>query len=164
MTISRPLLLTFAFLLGLAVTVSGQTPRSPFGNGPKAANGPAANADAQPLTLSGVITTGSGTLVCITTTGDRRSHWIKVGDKSDGIEVLRHDPATHAVVVAYDNREISLGLKQAPVIPVESRPIYTSTPALTGPAPVAGVATSVAVTNEEKEREARFLVSASPDN
>lgn len=97
----------------LAVTPCAWAQRNPF---PHATTAPATPAAASPaaqiLELNGVIANGEQTLVCITTVANRRSHWIKVGEKADGIRVISHDAATNAVAVEYDNRQLSLALKQ----------------------------------------------------
>ena len=96
-------------------------------------------------------------MVCITTLNDKRSVWVEVGKTVNGIQAVSYQPEAGAVTVRQNGREVTLPIKQhtfAPGSLVAYQPTMPS-----GPAPMAAVAPTVAVTNEEKETEARMLVS-----
>ncbi len=150
------LLLTTACLLGQLPT------RNAFqrdaGNGASAAVAPAPPADAV-LEFSGLMKLGSTTMVCITTLADKRTRWIKVGESSDGITVPPQEAPTHSVTVRHAGREVTLPFKQPTYDASALAESYQLSALPAGPAPMAGVAPAVALTNEEKETEARMLVS-----
>jgi hypothetical protein len=135
-----------------------ETPRSasPFlPPGQKAA--PAAEGPA-PFEFTGLFTTGARTMVSVTSTAERRSRWIAVGAQADGIRVVSHDPQSQRIMVEHGGRTYPLTLKRAAPRDPSTAPAMASTlPA--GPLPVAQATEPVPVTEAEKEREARFLVS-----
>ncbi|WP_221032957.1 hypothetical protein [Actomonas aquatica] len=147
---------------GVAAALAQNPPKqSPFatrgqpaGGNPAAATAPA---DAM-LEFSGIMKIGQSTMVCITTLQDKRTHWIKVGETNAGIHVPAQEAPTNAVLVRHQGREVTLPFKQ-PVFDAAAAANYQLSSLPTGPAPQAGIATPVAVTNEEKEAEARMLVS-----
>lgn len=161
-----PLLRSVAALLGFSLIASaawGQKPpaQSPFaargGNPAATAAAPALPADSV-LEFTGIMKIGSSTMVCITTIADKRSRWIKVGENSDGIIVPAQEPPAANVIVRHQGREVTLPFKQPTFDPATAVPLQL-TALSADPAPMAGVALKVAVTNEEKEAEARMLVS-----
>lgn len=161
-----PVLRGVAALLGFSLIAAagwGQKPpaQSPFatrgGPSPAAAAIPAPPADAV-LEFTGIMKIGPSTMVCITTIADKRSRWIKVGEHSDGIIVPEQETPTASVIVRHQGREVTLPFKQPTFDPASAVPLQL-TALSADPAPMAGVALKVAVTNEEKEAEARMLVS-----
>ena len=130
------------------VARGGQNPTSP----------PAAQAPADAiLEFSGVTKIGGTTLVCITTLSDKRSTWIEVGKIVSGIHAVSYQADTGTATVRQNGREVTLPIKQPTYAPGSLVAVQPMMPS--GPAPVASVAPVVAVTNEEKETEARMLVS-----
>lgn len=116
-----------------------------------------ATAEESGFQFSGVVAMGKDTLVCITEESTKRSHWIKVGRTVEGIHVAGYDAASQQVVIRRAGRESALQLK-APVVDPSQLVSFQST-GNAGPVPVAEMNIPVAVTKEEKETEARMLVS-----
>ncbi len=154
-------------LLACTLTVGalcGQTPpkQSPFdarkGGAASAAATPAPPADAI-LEYSGKMKLGTTTMVCITTLADKRTRWIKVGESSDGIHVPAGQTPDNSVLVRHAGREVTLPFKQPSFDASAIASTYQVSAYSEGPAPMAGVAPTVALTNEEKATEARMLVS-----
>ena len=156
-------MLRFLFTLGatfaLVPALLGQapSPNSPFVKKGKSTGNSAITADqSEELTLSGITAFGGSTLVCITLTAEKRSHWIKVGESAARIKVLSHNPANGQVTVRHGGQELTLQLK---------KPSFNNTalanyrPSIAAPLPSAGVALDVPMTNEQKEADARYLVS-----
>ena len=107
-----------------------------------------------PFEFNGLVVAGDRTLVCITPQPDRRSRWIAVGSQMDGIRVTSFDRDSYQVVVEQSGRSHTIALKRATAgvaVPQASAPA--------GPLPVAAPAAPVAITEAQKEQEARFLVS-----
>ena len=159
--------LRFRLLLlmtAVAATLVGQAPpkQSPFEmrkNGAAPGNTtPAPPVDAV-LEFSGIMKIGRTTMVCITTVTDKRTRWIKVGESSDGIQVPDQPAPTNSVLVRHAGREVTLPFKQPTYDAAAIAASYQMGAMPEGPAPQAGVAPTVALTNEEKETEARMLVS-----
>ena len=146
-------------LLTLPALLTGQTPpkNSPFviPTAPKSVAGPVADQSTE-LTLSGITSIGGKTLVCVTVVAEKRSHWIKVGESAARIEVLSHSKETGQVSLRYNGKSMTLQLTK-PTFNPSSLAQYSPIPS--GPLPVAQLATSVPLTNEQKEAEARYLVS-----
>lgn len=112
--------------------------------------------------LVGVTTTGSQTLVSILHGEDQRSVWIPVGKNVGDITVVSCDAARETVTIRVQGQEMTLALRRAPTAPsadavaVVPSPQPPPNPA---PAPTPGVPTRPLSPREEKEMEARMLVS-----
>ena len=145
--------------VALATVAFAQTPpaNSPFVQPKKSVPVAPPTAD-QPkdIALTGVVSLGGDSLVCITVIAEKRSHWIKVGESAARISVLGYTPETGRVSVKYNGQTLNLELTK-PTYDAASISRYSSTPS--GPLPVASVALDVPLTNEQKESEARHLVS-----
>lgn len=153
-----------AFGAGTAFAQQPVLKTSPFL--PPASAAKPATAAPTDLEFTGVLLAGPQTQVCITRKQVRRSSWIRVGDSSDGIEVVSHDAPKESVVVRVGGVTHELKLKTA-------APMTAAAPAATLRPVVAPVALPSAagtlqaplidppppVTIAEKEREARMLVS-----
>lgn len=146
-------------LLALPALLTGQTPpkNSPFviPTAPKSVAGPMADQSTE-LALSGITSIGGKTLVCVTVVAEKRSHWIKVGESTARIEVLSHSKETGQVSLRYNGKPLTLQLTKPSYNPTS---LAQYSPVSSAPLPVAEVATSVPLTNEQKEAEARYLVS-----
>jgi hypothetical protein len=152
----RPIL---CFLLLSAVTglAESTVPASPFQR-PKPASAAAPSAPANPtFEFNGVVTIGTSKLICITKLAEKRSHWIKMGESTEGITVLRFDADSKSVTIRHEGQDISLSLKQPTYDPNALASYQPVIP--TAPTPAGGVALNVPVTKEQKEAEARYLVS-----
>ena len=104
--------------------------------------------------LTGIIKLGDTPMVCITEVAENRSQWIKLGESSSGITVTGFDAENNAVSISHAGQSMNLVLKVPTFDPSELNAYQPM-----GALPSAGVAVPVAVTNEEKEVEARMLVS-----
>jgi len=154
----RPLSVFIASLT-FGTFLAGQTPPaySPFvkpSNGTVAAK-PVADQPTD-LALSGITSFGGTTLVCITVVAEKRSHWIKVGESAARIHVLGYDPQSGQVRIKHNGQTLNLELAKPNFDPAA---ISRYSPVPSGPLPIATVALPVAVTNKQKEEEARHLVS-----
>lgn len=153
---------TFNILIATAALVLNLAAQTPSKNSPFVKPGggnnitkPAADKP-EDLTLSGIVSLGGSTLVCITMVADKRSHWIKVGESAARIRVLSHSPETGQVAIKYNGQTLNLELTK-PTFDPSSISRYSSAPS--GPLPVAQVALDVPLTDKQKESEARHLVS-----
>jgi hypothetical protein len=143
----------------LGLNLPAQTPpkNSPFVKPSGASNIAKPTADTpEDLALSGIVSLGGSTLVCITVVAEKRSHWIKVGESAARINVLSHTPETGQVAIKYNGQTLNLELTKPTF---DSASISRYSPVSSGPLPVAQVALDVPLTNKQKESEARHLVS-----
>jgi len=149
-----------AVILGLGIVVSAAAQSSPFlrSNSSTSSAATTAAANESGFQFTGVITMGSETVVCITEEATQRSHWIKVGQTVAGIRVSQHNADAKQVTIKRGGREMNLTLKSRTIDPAT---LVTFQPGAVsaGPVPVAEVNIPVAITNEQKEVEARMLVS-----
>jgi hypothetical protein len=146
-------------LLGGTLPAQEKAARSPFLPPDAAPGAPAAAAESE-FEFNGLITAGGRTLVCVTSVRERRSRWIAVGAQADGIKVVNHDPAAQRITIEQAGQSRSLLLKRGTPRPGGAAPEAVSPlPVPAAPLPVATAAEPVPTTNEEKEREARMLVS-----
>lgn len=147
------LMISLPALTGTVVAQSSPFMRNAGAPSPNATAG----AEESGFQFSGVVSMGSHTLVCITEEATKRSHWIKVGQSADGIHVLSHDANSQQVTIRQGGRQSSLQLKAPTVDP--SKLVAFQPNASSGPVAMAEVNVPVPVTKEEKETEARMLVS-----
>ncbi|MCF3652120.1 hypothetical protein [Synoicihabitans lomoniglobus] len=148
--------LVTALLLSTAIA---QTPprKSPFNRPTAAPSTVSASPDSTEYELTGITKLGDATVVCVTVIATRKSHWIKIGESSNGIHALAHDPETGQVTIRRSGRDIALMLKKQTYDPSMLTAYEPTLPS--GPVPMAGVAAPVALTDEDKATEARMLVS-----
>lgn len=141
-----------ALLLGLLVTLFSTAV------GWSQSGARAADAGSAVFEFNGLIRTGDQILVCVTSLPERHSRWIAVGSQSDGIKVARYDASSQQIVVEAAGRSHTVALRQStPVIGNRAGGAVAASDM--APLPVAPTVARAPVTNEEKEREARFLVS-----
>jgi hypothetical protein len=149
----------FLAAVALVPFLGGQTPpsQSPFvrPTNPQAAAKPTADQPSD-LALSGIMAMGGSTLVCITLVAEKRSHWIKVGESAARIHVLSHDRENGRVSLKYQGQTLSLELTKPTYNPAK---LAQYSPVEPSPLPIANLALDVPLTNEQKESEARHLVS-----
>ena len=150
----------FTACASLATLAIAQTPppNSPFvrpQKGGAPSSSPAAD-QSKDLALSGVVSLGGETMVCITIIADKRSHWIEVGKSAARIKVVDYSPETGQVTIQHNGQTLNLELTKPTYNPAA---LAQYSPVASGPLPVATVALDVPLTNEQKEAEARHLVS-----
>jgi hypothetical protein len=145
-------------LLWVALPAQEKASRSPF-LPPDAPNTGAPVATETEFEFNGLVTAGGRTLVCVTSVREQRSRWIAVGAQADGIKVVSHDSAAQRITIEQAGRSRSLQLKRSTPRPDAPAAEASPLPVPAAPLPVAAVAEPVPTTNEEKEREARMLVS-----
>lgn len=154
-----------AFAVGLAAFAAEPQPlpqASPFIPAPGAAP---ALAQAETLEFAGVSVVGKRTLISLHDTKEKRSRWIPVGAKAEGIDVVSYDAAHEQVVLRQNGQLKTLKLRKpthmtgpvAPVMPVG----YGSPNPL--PAPMNGPPGSQPpakpLTLAQQEEEARMFVA-----
>ena len=163
--VTRIIMLRGLVIVGLIAAGFGATQGwaqdSPFMRKKEAVVEEAADAP-QEFEFNGIIKMGNQTRVCVTEIETKKTHWLEIGEVSNGIEAVSLHAEKHQLTIKQGGRTLTLSLKKPEN--AASRPTINylaSTPSGTGgiAASDAGIATRVAVTNEEKETEARFLVS-----
>lgn len=118
--------------------------------------------------LVGMSVAGGNTFLSILRQGDQRSTWIGVGKTVGEITVLRYDPAKDLAVIRAGEKELTLTLRQARIVPASGSPqplavspLLSSSALATGafPADPAVMKMPALSPREEKEMEARMLVT-----
>jgi hypothetical protein len=157
----RPL---FAFVCALIVIsqLEAQAPlkESPF-LPPANAAAPAGKADTA-YELTGMSVAGKATLLSITRVRDKRSTWVAVGQTNGEITAVNYDPKTDQATIRAEGQLLTLSLKKSAAVvnapnAIFQSPFPTPAPARANPTPV--VTPLPATTQEEKETEARMLVT-----
>jgi hypothetical protein len=124
--------------------------------------------EAKGYELVGVTAAGDHTLLSIFRQSDQRSTWIPVGKTVAGITVVRYDPAKDEAVIHADEKDFTLTLRKAQIVstevalqPAAASPLLSpaSLTATTMPGDPAVVKLPPMSAQEEKEMEARMLVS-----
>lgn len=140
---------------GWAQSLPAASPFLPAASaGAAAASGPGA------YEFVGMTTLGDQTLVGLNRQQDKRSFWIPVGKTVGEITAVSYDPKTDQVVIRAEGQTLTLTLRKGGVLPgVAAAAASISQPAPIGlPTPVT-VPTRPLSTQEEKEMEARMLVT-----
>ena len=112
--------------------------------------------------LAGMSVAGKATLLSIVRVKDKRSTWVAVGQTAGEITAVSYDPKTEQATIRADGKLITIAMKKASVVSASNTlfrspfPSNAATPA-TAPRPV--VTPLPATTQEEKETEARMLVT-----
>ncbi len=130
-----------------------------------AANGP--QSQSSPYELTGSLTTGRGTEVCIFDSQAKRSHWIPIGSAYGDIQAVSYDAAGDCAVISVHGSKMSLAMRKAVVagLPAHMPGLPSPMPTLYGgvvpPAPrnPPPVVQPVSPEIARQEREARMLVS-----
>ncbi len=150
---------------GLLVAQQPARPPSPF-HPPGPATEPTTTGAPATFEFTGWVKAGAKTMVCVTHVPEQRSRWIAVGEQADGLKVISHDASAQRIVIQQGGQQHTLSLKRstprpenAAVAEAAPMPMPLPAPVAGEPLPVAQVAQPVPTTTEEKEREARMLVS-----
>ncbi len=156
-----PLCLLTTITLCQAAPVSEESPFLP------APTKGAVVGNAGPLQLSCITIISAKTYVCLTETSTKKSRWLAVGAKVDAIEVVSCSPEKNEAVVRVNGESQTLTLRKADLSKASYSISSSNAPGSVSGAPAqpAEKADDIAakltplVTREEKEREARMLVS-----
>lgn len=128
----------------------------------------AGNDEAKSYELVGVTAAGDHTFLSILRQSDQRSTWIPVGKTVAGITVVRYDPAKDEAVIHADDKDFTLTLRKAQIVPAKLSAESAAASPLLSPASLASatipgdpavVKMPPMSAQEEKEMEARMLVS-----
>jgi len=156
---TRLVLLALATGLLMRAADMELTSESPFLPAGATAAAPAGSATLQLAGISVIEPKTYVLLVDTTNTAKSRSRWLAVGTKADDLEVLSCDVDKDEAVVRVGSDLKTLTLRKPAGTPSGPMPVF---PAQSSPLPLIGPAGGIVtplVTREEKEREARMLVS-----
>ncbi|HTO03849.1 MAG TPA: hypothetical protein VL069_09120 [Opitutus sp.] len=147
--------------MAVAAPAGAQTPikDSPFLPPATAA---AATKGATPYELSGMSVAGKATLLSITRVRDKRSFWVPVGQTVGEITAVSYDPKTDQATIKAEGQLLTLSMRKSVVVnlPVSRQPAPTPAAAAQPAAlPVVSIPPLPATEQEEKETEARMLVT-----
>ncbi len=153
-------------LMTIASVLDAQTPikESPFL--PPANSGTPATPGATAYELTGMSVAGKATLLSITRVRDKRSVWVPVGKSSGEITAISYDPKTDQATIRAEGKVLTLTMRKSAVVSGPSvsqlQPQPSSAPVATKqgtPAPPVAIPPPPANAQEEKETEARMLVT-----
>ena len=103
---------------------------------------------------------GKATLLSIVRTRDKRSFWVPVGQTVGEITAVSYDPKTDQATIKAEGQLLTLSMRKSAVVsaPVSRQPAPA---AIARPAtlPVVSIPPPPATEQEEKETEARMLVT-----
>lgn len=167
MTVS-PLIRAFFRLLFASIAVATAVGAadlpgaSPFV--PPAGAAPNAEPAAAEYELVGMTSVGTETLLSIQRRSEGRSVWIPVGKTVAEITVVKYDSAKEEAEIRVGTQVLTLPMRKSSVrdgtgIPAAARPASGRAVAPIPPAPAPAVPTKPLTAQEEKEMEARMLVS-----
>ena len=132
---------------------------------PPANAAPAATNVNAPYSLTGMTVVGKNTLVGIMRTSDKRSFWIQVGKTVGDLTAISYDASKDQAVIRANGKLQTLTMKKSAVVsgpPVTSvipQPVTAAGPAAAVTQPPVDVPTAPMSVQEEKEMEARMLVT-----
>jgi hypothetical protein len=109
--------------------------------------------------LAGMSVAGKATLLSITRVRDKRSTWVPVGQTVGDITAVSYDPKTDQATIRVEGKLLTISMRKSVVV---SAPVVRpSVPANSKPAtlPVVAIPPPPANAQEEKETEARMLVT-----
>lgn len=159
-------LAVFSVLAAVAGFARGQSlPKdSPFL--PAAGTAAAGQATAPSYQFVGMTVVGKDTLLGITRQSDKRSVWIPVGKTVADITAVTFNPQTDTAVIRTDGQVLTLTMRHSTVAAGAATPppAFASVPIAVAPpatpdTPAAAPAPAPPATQEEKETEARMLVT-----
>ena len=164
MSLRSPRLILFALASGLLLRAAdtGLLQESPFLPTGTTTAAPVESATLQLAGISVIDPQIYVLLVDTTNAAKSHSHWIAVGTKVDDLEVLSCDADKDMAVVRVGSEVKTLTLRKSAGAKSGAMPVF---PTLSPPTPLVGPASGALpqvaplVTREEKEREARMLVS-----
>ncbi len=141
------------FFVLAAIASASPSPFLPAG----AADTPQAAQDSG-AELVGVISTSKQTMVGISEKATHRSLWVPVGQTIDGIEVITCDPSLNRAVVKIGGQVRTLVMHETPTTTTPASQVKY-TPISTNGVPAVSAQPVAPTENEQKETEARMLVS-----
>lgn len=156
---------TLTILLAAISQLDAQTPvkQSPF-LPPSGAADPL-KAGPTPYELAGMSVAGKATLLSITRVRDKRSIWVPVGQTVGEVTAVSFNPESDQAVIRADGQLLTLSMRKSAVVsgPAARMP-YPTPPPSRGPMapaqpPVVAIPPPPANAQEEKETEARMLVT-----
>jgi len=139
-----------------ATIAAAHASKSPF-EPPGAADTPQAAQDSG-AELVGVISTSKQTMVGINEKTTHHSLWIPVGQSVDGVQVISCDPVNNRAVVKIAGQTRTLAMHQSPTSTTPASQVRF-VPVVSNPPPPAPIQHVAMTENEQKETEARMLVS-----
>lgn len=162
---TRPVALSVLFsILAIASSAQSLPKESPFAGGASTAPAAAASSAAD-FELVGMSVVGKTTLLGISRTSDHHSYWIPLGGSVADITAVSFNAKTDQAVIRAGGKPLTLSMRRASVVPASP----ADPPALPLPHLAAAPATSTAsvapappapmTVQEEKEMEARMLVT-----
>ena len=116
-----------------------------------------AKAPAADFELLGMSVVGKTTLIGISRTSDRHSFWIPLGGTIAEITAVSFNAKTDEAVIRIGGQPLTLSMRRASITPATSAAPTAASVAAPGPAPSLPMPSMTA--QEEKEMEARMLVS-----
>lgn len=131
---------------------------------PPANAAPATSNATAPYSLAGMTVLGKDTLVGVTRTSDKRSFWVPVGKTVGEVTVVSYDTTKDQAVIRANGQLQTLTMKKSAVVPglpatpPVAQPVATA-PATAATPPPVDVPTAPMSVQEEKEMEARMLVT-----
>lgn len=147
--------------LCLAAPAEPTAATSPFLPPPDAPAAASATAPAD-YEFVGMTALGQETLLGIVRTSDKRSFWIPLGRTANDITAVSFDNKSDRAVIRVDGRSYTLSMRQSVIVPLEPT-VTASPPPAAAPAapgtPPAGVPPAPLTPQQEKEMEARMLVT-----
>lgn len=165
MPVRRPLRLLLLLALTALATPTARAGDSPF-LPPATAETTAPKNAAAGYEFVGVTAVGKETLLSFVRLADKRSAWIPLGKTINEITVVSYDAKTDTAVIKADNQTLTLTLRKGAVVAGSVNPLPpTLPPPGPGAPPPPAVSPASAVPNkaltvqEEKELEARMLVT-----
>jgi hypothetical protein len=147
--------------IAIAADVGAQTPitESPFLPPATAA---ATAKGATPYELAGMSVAGKATLLSIVRVRDKRSFWVPVGQTVGEITAVSYDPQTDQATIRAEGQLLTLSMRKSVVVsaPVSRQPIPApAAPFRPATLPAVSIPPPPATEQEEKETEARMLVT-----
>ena len=110
--------------------------------------------------LAGMSVAGKATLLSITRVRDKRSFWVPVGQTVGEITAVSYDPKTDEATIRADGQLLTISMRKSAVVsaPVSRQPAPTP-PFRPATLPAVAIPPPPANSQEEKETEARMLVT-----
>jgi hypothetical protein len=110
--------------------------------------------------LAGMSVAGKATLLSITRVRDKRSFWVPVGQTVGEITAVSYDPKTDEATIRADGQLLTISMRKSAVVsaPAARQPAPTA-PFRPATLPPVAIPPPPANSQEEKETEARMLVT-----
>jgi hypothetical protein len=149
---------TLITLIGAAAEATAQAPvkQSPF-LPPVLETAPGKGATE--YELAGMSVAGKATLLSITHIPDKRSTWVPVGQTVGEITAISYDPKTDQATIRVGGKLLTLSMRKSVVVSAPVSKPATAEAAKPVTLPVVAIPPPPANVQEEKETEARMLVT-----